>query len=299
MKSLNKRKSLFAHWQDYLFVGPYFLIFFIFTVLPVIVAICLSFTYYNVLEAPSFNGFTNYIKMLFGDEVFMQAAINTLILAFATGPGGYLLSLLLAWMINELNQKLRTLFVFCIYAPSISGNMFVIWKILFSDDSHGYINGTLINLHIIDTPIYWLTDTRYMMAIVIIVQLWMSMGTGFLSFVAGLKGIDRSLIEAGAIDGIRNRWQELWYVILPTIRPQLVFGAVMSITAAFSIGDITVGLCGNPSTDYAVHTVVNHLVDYGTTRFDMGYACAMATVLFLAMVVCNKIIQRMLSKVGS
>ena len=293
-----KKRSIVSYWRDYLFIAPFFIVFFAFTILPVVIAIGISFSHYNILELPQFAGLANYIKMFFNDDIFTQAVMNTLVLAFATGPVGYLLALLLAWMINELSPKLRTLFVFCIYAPSITGSMYMIWQILFSDDSHGLINGMLINLNIIDSPIYWLTDTRYMMTIVIIVQLWMSMGTGFLSFVAGLQGVDRSLLEAGSLDGIKNRWQELWYVVLPSIRPQLTFGAVMSITAAFSIADITINLCGNPSTDYAVHTVVNHLVDYGSTRFDMGYASAIATVLFIAMVVSNKAFQRMISKIG-
>lgn len=284
---------------NYLFIAPYFLVFFIFTVLPVIISICLSFTYYNMLQPPKFIGIDNYLKMMFGDDIFVIAASNTLVLAIAIGPIGYILSLLLAWMINDLGSKLKSFFVLLFYAPSISGNMYMIWKILFSDDANGYVNSLLMYFGIIDDPIYWLTDAKYMLGIIIAVSLWMSMGTGFLSFVAGLQGVDSSLIEAGSIDGIRNRWQELWYIIIPSMKPQLMFGAVMSITSAFSVGDVTTSLCGMPSTDYAAHTVVNHLVDYGSTRFQMGYASAIATVLFVIMILCNKIFQRLLKKVGN
>ena len=202
-------------------------------------------------------------------------------------------------MINDLGPKLKSVFVLLFYAPSISGNMYLIWKILFSDDANGYVNSMLMYIGVIDEPIYWLTDTKYMLGIVIAVSLWMSMGTGFLSFVAGLQGVDSSLLEAGSIDGIKNRWQELWFIIIPSMKPQLMFGAVMSITAAFSVGDVTSQLCGMPSTDYAAHTVVNHLVDYGSTRFQMGYASAIATVLFLVMLICNKLFRKLLQKVGT
>lgn len=175
----------------------------------------------------------------------------------------------------------------------------MIFKVIFSDDANGYLNSILLYLGIIDENIYWLTETRYMMAVCILTSLWMSMGAGFLSFVAGLQGIDRSQLEAGSIDGIRNRWQELWYIILPSMRPQLMFGAVMSITSAFEIGELTQNLCGLPSTDYGVHTMVNHMQDYGYTRFEMGYACAIGTLLFLMMIVCNNLFQRFLRKAGS
>ena len=252
-----------------------------------------------MLQAPVFSGLDNYLKMLFGDDIFIKAASNTMILAIAIGPVGYVASLLLAWMINDLGPKLKSVFVLLFYAPSISGNMYLIWKILFSDDANGYVNSMLMYIGVIDEPIYWLTDTKYMLGIVIAVSLWMSMGTGFLSFVAGLQGVDSSLLEAGSIDGIKNRWQELWFIIIPSMKPQLMFGAVMSITAAFSVGDVTSQLCGMPSTDYAAHTVVNHLVDYGSTRFQMGYASAIATVLFLVMLICNKLFRKLLQKVGT
>lgn len=282
----------------YLFISPYFILFIIFTVAPVISAIFLSFTYYNILQPPVFVGLANYAKMLFADEIFTKAAVNTMVMALCVGPGGYLLALMLAWMINELSGGLRTLMVLLIYSPSISGNMYVVWSVIFSSDSYGYVNGLLMNLGLISEPVKWFVDANYMMPLIILISLWMNMGAGFLSFVAGLKGIDVSLYEAGVVDGIKNRWQELWYITLPQMKPQLLFGAVMSITAAFSIGDITAALCGSPSNNYAVHTILNHLGDYGSTRFDMGYASAISTVLFLAMIISSRLIRRILAGVG-
>ncbi len=300
MKSSKKvLREIYRKRINYFFILPFAIVFFVFTVLPVCFSIFLGFCQYNVLQPMEFVGIDNYVRLFFEDDIFMKALMNTVVMAAATGPVGYILSFLLAWLINELNPKLRTLYVLFFYTPSISGNLYVIFKVIFSDDANGYLNSILLYLGIIDENIYWLTETRYMMAVCILTSLWMSMGAGFLSFVAGLQGIDRSQLEAGSIDGIRNRWQELWYIILPSMRPQLMFGAVMSITSAFEIGELTQNLCGLPSTDYGVHTMVNHMQDYGYTRFEMGYACAIGTLLFLMMIVCNNLFQRFLRKAGS
>lgn len=283
----------------YLFVAPYMLVFLLFFVTPVIMSIGLSFTYYNVLEPPSFIGIKNYINLFFGDDVFVTGVKNTFVLAVVTGPVGYIMAFLFAWFINDLPKRIRAIAVLVFYAPTISGQVFYIFTIFFSSDAYGYVNAWLMRFGIISEPVFWLTNPKYMMTIVVLVVLWMSLGAGFLSFVAGLQNIDRSQIEAGCIDGIRNRWQELWYITLPNMKPMLLFGAVMSITQTFGIGEVTMQLCGFPSTDYAARTVVTHLFDYGAVRFDMGYASAIATLLFLTMYLCNKVIQKLLSKVGT
>lgn len=286
------------HRIHYLFMAPFALVFITFTILPVIVSIYFSFTYFNVFEPPRFIGITNYIKLFFNDDIFMIAVKNTLLFAAITGPVSYIMCLLFAWVINELPHYPRTFMTLLLYAPSISGGMYMIWSILFSGDSQGYINGFLLNLGLIENPIVFLKDPDYMNGIIILVVLWQSLGTSFLSFIAGLQGIDRQYYDAAAIDGVKNRWQELWFVTLPLMKPQLMFGAVMSITASFGIGDVVTNLVGFPSVDYTSHTIINHLQDYGTIRFEMGYACAIATVLFLMMIICNKIIQKLLNKVG-
>lgn len=280
------------------FVLPYLSLFLIFTVLPVAISIFFSFTSFNALEVPAFVGMENYIRMFLQDSIFLTAFKNTLIIAVITGPVSYLLCLMMAWFINELSPKMRALVTLIFYAPSISGNAYLIWKLLFSSDEYGYMNSILMNLGIIKTPVLWLTNTDYMLGIVILVSIWGSFGTSFLSFIAGFQGIDRSYYEAGAVDGVRNRWQELWFITLPLIRPQMLFSAVMSITSAFGVGGVVTELCGNPSTDYAAHTILNHLTDYGGTRFEMGYASAIATFLFVMMVGSNIIIKRLIAKVG-
>ncbi len=294
-----KGREVAKNWDAYLFSAPFFIIFFVFTVLPVVISIGLSFTYYNILQTPSFVGLQNYFNLFLNDDTFLIAVKNTLLIAVITGPIGYLASFLFAWFINEFNPKLRAVMIVVFYAPSISGNVYMVWSILFSGDTYGYINAFLLNMGIIHKPVQWLTDPTTMLPVVIIVMLWMSLGSGFLAFVAGLQTVDRSMYEAGYVEGVKNRWQELWHITLPSMKPQLLFGAVMSITSAFSAGDVTSALCGFPSTDYAAHTMINHLNDYGNVRFEMGYACAIATLLFFLMIGCNQLIQRLLRKVGT
>lgn len=287
--------SLFS---AYAFAAPYLILFVVFTVVPVLISIFFSFTDFNVLQRPHFVFLENYKTLLLDDDIFLIALKNTVVLALIIGPVSYLLCFFFAWCLNELGPKMRALVTFCLYAPSISGNAYLIWTLFFNDDSYGYLNGFLLNQGWISESIRWFKNPQYMMPLVILVLLWMSLGTSLLVFVAGFQGIDRTLYEAAAVDGVRNRWQELWYITLASMRPQLMFSAVMSITGAFGIGDAITGLTGNPSTKYAVHTLMHHLQDYGTTRFEMGYASAIAMILFFMMIGCNKLIQKLLSNIG-
>ena len=297
-KTVRTLKNMKKSWGQYLFLMPFGIIFLLFYIVPVVISIILSFTYYNVFETPKFIGLQNYINLFLSDDVFITAIKNTFIIAVVTGPIGYIASFLFAWLINELPRTLRSIAVVIFYAPTISGQVYLVWGILFSGDAYGYINSFLLNLGLLDTAQKWLTDRDLMMPVLLIVILWMSLGTGFLSFIAGLQGMDKAQIEAGYVDGISNRWQELWFIVLPNMKPMLLFGAVMAITQSFGVADVTMALAGYPSTDYAARTVVTHLIDYGSTRFDMGYASAIATVLFMTMIGCNNLIQKLLSRVG-
>lgn len=283
----------------YLFLAPYAILFITFFILPVCTSIFYSFTYYNILEPPRFNGVQNYINLILQDDIFLTAIKNTFVCAVIIGPVGYILSFLFAWFINELPKWLRAIAVIIFYVPSIGGAAFEVFLIIFRGDAYGWFNSILMEFGIINAPALWLTDPRYMMTIVIIVSLWMSMGTGFLSFVAGFQGIDRSMYEAGYVDGVRNRWQELYHITLPSMKPMLLFGAVMAITNSFNVGLVPRTLCGFPSTDYAVRTVVTHLFDYGYARFEMGYASAIATILFVVMILSKKAVSALLGRVGT
>ena len=282
----------------YLMVTPYYIVFLIFTVVPVFASLFLSLTQFNMLEPPVFIGVDNYIRLLLDDDIFLLACSNTLIFATMTGPVSYLLCLMFAWFINELTPKIRAFVTLIFYAPSISGQVYLIWQTLFSSDQYGWINGTLMKLGITAGPILWFQDKRYIMTLVIVVALWTSLGTSFLSFIAGFQVVDKSLYEAAAVDGIKNRWQELWYVTLPVMKNQMMFAAIMSITSSFGFGAIVTALCGFPSVDYAAHTIMHHLEDYGGQRWEVGYASAIATILFAIMIGCNLLVNKILSKVG-
>lgn len=292
LKNIKKSK----HY--YILMAPFAVLFFTFTIIPVFMSLGISFTYFNLLEPPRFIGLDNYLKLILEDEVFVVAIKNTLILAVVTGPISYLMAFVFAWLINELRPKLRAFMTLIFYAPSISGNAFLMWLLIFSGDVHGYLNALLIRFGFMTDPIVWLKDPKYMMMVIIIVQLWLSLGVSFLAFIAGLQSVDKNLYEAGAIDGIRNRWQELWHITLPSMKPQLLFGAVMQITTSLAIAEVSMQLVGFPSIENAGHTIVTHLIDYGTIRFDLGYASAIATILFLIMITTNLIVRSILRKVG-
>lgn len=293
-----KLQEMKASKHSYVLLAPYMILFTMFTVIPVVISIILSFTYFNMLEFPRFIGWQNYTRLFLEDDVFLIAIKNTLLFAIITGPISYIACFVFAWIINELTPKWRAFMTLIFYAPSISGNVYFIWLMIFSGDRYGIANGLLIRWGFLLEPIQWLKTEAYIMPILILVQLWLSLGTGFLAFIAGLQTVDRTLYEAGAVDGVKNRWQELWYITLPSMRPQLMFGAVMQITASFAVAEISIALAGFPSVNYAAHTVVTHLMDFGTIRFEMGYASAIATVLFALMLGTNVLTQKMLRKIG-
>ncbi|MBP3480188.1 MAG: sugar ABC transporter permease [Clostridia bacterium] len=280
---------------NYFLILPFLIFFLLFTIIPVLSSIVLSFTRYDILNAPVFVGWDNYLRMFLEDEVFLIALKNTFQFAVITGPVSYFLCFVFAWFINDLPPIARATFTVIFYAPTLA-NIYFIFQYIFSGDMYGLLNSFLIQFGLINEPIQWLTNTDYMLNIVIFVQLWCSLGTGFLAFVAGLQNLDPSLVEAGAIDGIRNRFQELIYIILPQMGGSLMFGAVMQISQAFSVGGISSALVGFPSIDYAAHTIVLHISDFGNTRFELGYASALSVVLFAIMLGIKGIVNRLLRR---
>ena len=292
-------KEMKRNWVAYVMVAPYMILFTLFTVVPVVLSIFISFTDFNMLEWPNFVFLDNYITLFFDDDIFLIAVKNTFIFAVIVGPASYLMSYMVAWFINELPPKIRAVVTLIFYAPSISGQVFLIWGTLFSSDSYGWVNATLLKLGLIDKEILFFQDEKYVMPLCIIVSLWTSLGTSFLAFIAGLQGVDRSLYEAGAVDGVKNRWQELWYITLPSMKPQLMFGEVMSITGSFGFGGIVTALAGFPSVNYCAHTIMHHLEDYGGQRYEIGYSSTIAVILFAIMMGANMLVKKILSKVGT
>lgn len=276
-------------------LAPFMIFFLIFTVIPVVMSLPISFTDFDVISYPEFIGLSNFYTLFLSDKVFLQSIKVTLIFACFTGPVSYVMCFLLAWLINELPQKLKTIFTLIFYIPSMAG-VYTVWKIIFSGDSYGYLNSVLMDIGIITQPVQWLTDSRYILGVTIAVQLWISLGAGFLALRAGFQNIDRSQYEAGAIEGIKNRWQELFYITIPSMGPQLLFAAVMQIVGSFTAGTVAQNIVGFPSTDYKAHTIMTHAYDYGWVRFEMGYASAICMVLFVLMYIINRIINKILNK---
>lgn len=294
-----KLKEMKQNWIAYVMVAPYMILFTMFTIVPVFLSIFISFTDFNMLEWPNIVWLKNYVTLFFDDDIFLIAIKNTFIFAVIVGPSSYIMSFLVAWFINELPPKVRAFVTLIFYAPSISGQVYLIWGTLFSSDSYGWANAVLLKLGIIDAEIAWFQNETYVMPLCIVVSLWTSLGTSFLAFIAGLQGIDHSLFEAGAVDGVRNRWQELYYITLPSMKPQLMFGAVMSITGSFGFGGIVTALAGFPSVNYCAHTIMHHLEDYGGARYEIGYSSAIAVILFLMMIGANMLVKKILSKLGT
>jgi multiple sugar transport system permease protein len=290
-----KKRELFNKVKDspYLFIFPYAAIFTLLIILPVLVAVLLSFTYFNTVQLPEFTGFKNYIDLFTGDTVFLQHAIsNTLLYSVIVGPVGYMLAFFLAWMLSQVPHKIRTIYTVIIYSPSITGPimMAVVWRVLFSGDQTGYINYWLMEWNIIKEPLQFLQSPDLLVPIMIFIGLWGSMGVGFLAMLAGLLNIDKSLYEAAYIDGIRNRWQEIFYITIPSMKPQMLFGAVMAIIGTFNASGIAAILSGGtPPPQYAGWLIVDHANDFGFIRYEMGYASAVTVVLLLVVVFFNKI----------
>mgnify|MGYP004573279387 FL=1 len=279
----------------YLMLAPFMIFFIIFTIIPVVMSLPMGFTDFNMAQAPKYIGLSNYTTLFLSDKIFVKSIRVTVVFALFTGPVSYVLCFILAWLINELHPKLKTIFTLIFYAPSMA-NIYTVWQLIFSGDMNGYINSFLMNLGIINSPIQWLTDGNYVLGVTIVVQLWISLGAGFLALRAGFQNIDRSMYEAGAIEGIKNRTQELIYITIPSMGPQLMFAAVMQIVSSFTVDIVGRSLAGFPSTDYKVHTIMTHAFDYGWVRYEMGYASAICFVLFIAMLLCNKLISKVLGK---
>jgi len=289
MKKARGPKSQYVAWA---FLAPYILLFSLFIIVPVVIAIALSFTNFNTLQMPDFVGFMNYVNLLTRDAIFMQYVLpNTILFAVIVGPGGYLLSFFLAWCLSQISKVPRTILALLLYSPSMTSGvaMTVVWKIIFSGDERGYLNALMLNLGWINEPIQFLQSSEYLMPVMIIVALWSSLGVGFLAMLAGMMNIDETVYEAAEIDGLRNRFQEVFYITIPMMKPQMLFGLVMAVVNTFQVGHIGVSLSGaNPTPQYAGQLIVNLIEDYGFIRYEMGYASAASVVLLVLIYTITK-----------
>lgn len=293
LKSSMKESTVY-----YLIMAPFMLLFFTFGMLPILASMVLSFFDYDMVSSPIFIGFDNYIRMFTRDHAVFNVVGTTLKFAILVGPGGYILAFILAWMINEFPRPIRVFLTFIFYVPSLVGNALFIWQIMFSGDSYAYVNNLLISFGFITEPIQWFQNTEYNFILIVIIQLWMSMGMSFLANIAGLQNVNTELYEAGAIDGIKTRWHELWYITMPSMKTILLFSAVMQIQTAFSMGTLQQTLVGYPSVNNSVDTLVLLISDVGTARYEMGYAAALSVFLFVVIIIFRYAIGALLNLVG-
>ena len=292
-------KKIYSGYAYYLMLLPFMGLFLLFTVLPILSSVVLSFTDYDMISTPSFIGLQNCVRMFTEDSTLLKVLQNTMSFAIVTGPLGFCISFLLAWLINEFSPLVRGILAFLFYTPALVGsNAYLIWQIAFSGDSYGYINNILLTLGLIANPIQWLKNPSYNMIIIMIIQLWLSMGVAFLANLSGLQNVNDEVYEAGAIDGIRSRWQELWYLTLPAMKSILLFGAVMQIQAVFSIGSVVTSLAGYPSVNNSVDTLVSYISDVGGVRYEMGYAATLSVLLFIIMALFRVIVGNLLKLLG-
>ena len=293
MKKRYNKGSFPETFTAFVLLLPYIILFSLFIAIPVAVAIGLSLTYFDVIQVPTWAGLANYITILTQDDIFMRYVVpNTFIFALLVGPGGYALSFMFAWMLAQIQPLPRNILALALYTPSLAGGVFIsiIWTTLFSGDQAGFINSLLLRWGWVDAPIQFLQSPDYLMSIMIIVSLWSAMGIGFLAMLAGILNINQELYEAGAIDGIRNRFQEAVFITIPSMKPQMLFGAVMAIVGAFNSGAIGVALSGsNPTPQYAGQLLINHIEDYGFLRYEMGYAAALSVILLLIIMIFSKV----------
>lgn len=273
----------------YLFIGPYAIIFIVFVVLLILISFLLSFTYYDGVNMPHFIGLTNYVTLFTQDLDFMQSALpNTIKYALIVGPVGYMLSFFLAWVLAQLPRRFRNVAAIILYSPSLTGGVLisVVWKAMFSGDSRGYINYLLLNWGIINEPLQFLQDKTTIFIIMVFVGLWSSMGIGFLAMLSGILNTNREIYEAAYVDGMKNRFQEVVYITIPSMKPQMMFGAVMSIVSTFNSAGLASALTGaSPTPQLAGWLISDHMQDYAFSRMEMGYASALSVVLLMLVLV--------------
>lgn len=268
-----------------LFILPYFIVFFTFVILLIIISVVLSLTYYDTINFPTFVGLQNYINLFTQDSDFMQYALPTTIkYALIIGPGGYIISFAMAWLLSQISVKLRNVLAIILYSPSLTSGvlMAIIWKSLFSGDTRGYLNYVLLDLGFINEPVQWLQDSNMIFGIMIFVGIWSSMSVGFLAMLSGIQNIDKDLYEAAYVDGMKNRWQEIFYITIPSMKPQMLFGAVMAVVGTFNAAGLAAALSGSiPPPQLAGWLIVDHMNDFGFGRYEMGYASAMSVILLM------------------
>ena len=264
-----------------IFLAPNMIGLTVFIVIPVIAGFVISFTEWDMLSAPEFIGFDNYVELLTDDRFFWLTLKNTLVYSLFVIPGSIVISLLLALALNTHIRGVgiyRTIY----FLPFVSSTIAIslVWKWIMHPD-FGILNGFL---GLFGVPkLGWLQDRNMALFSVAIVAIWHSAGYNMTIFLAGLKGIPKTYYEAAEIDGA-TYWQRFWRITFPLLTPTLFFVLVISLIGSFQVFNLVYIMTdGGPGSSTQVY--VYYLWENAFSYFRMGYASAMAYILFLIMLV--------------
>lgn len=271
------------------FVLPWVISLLVFTAYPVLASFYYSFTQYSIVQAPKWVGLDNYVTMFTADPAFKVSVYNSAYYAFLSVPLGLLSSLGLALLLNMRVRFIggyRTLFYLASLTPPVAGT--IIFIIMFQPRG-GLINGILAFFGIQGPA--WFTDPNWSKPGLILLSLW-GVGAGSLIFLAGLKDIPAELLEAASIDGA-NAWQRFWRVTIPLLSPVILYNLVTGVIASFQVftsAMVIGGTTGRPQESLLMYFI--HLYRNAFRYFNMGYASALAVVLFIAVLLITLLIFR-------
>jgi len=275
------------HIWLWVLLGPTLFGLLVGTLGPVLAAVGISFTHWDVITPPTYAGIENYQRLL-SDPTFTKALINTVYYVGLMVPISTVLSLALALL---MNQKLHaiTWYRTAYFLPVVSSTVAValVWSWIYSKD-FGLLNFVLRSLGM--DPIAWLSSTKWAMPAIIIMGVWGILGEGMIIFLAGLQSISQSYYEAAEVDGASG-WQKLWRITLPLITPSLFFYFIITMINAFqTFEQIYIMTRGGPVN--STTTIVYYIYRNAFRNFKMGYASAQAIVLFLIIMVLTLIYWR-------
>ncbi len=265
---------------------PIMILFFIFSFLPIIFGIGLSFYNYNPLNAASpFVGLKNYIE-LFKDPIFYKSLKNTFVFVTAAVSINLIVSTLVALGINSIVNKFfqnffRTVFFLPAISPIVAAA--IIWRAMFNP-MYGTLNN-ILSVFGVDTATYWLSDPKLVLPAIILMTLWQDIGYNIVLVMAGLQGIPKTFIEAAEIDGASN-FVIFFKITLPLLTRTIVFVSIMTILSYFQIfAQVQIMSFGGP--DYASEVISLHIYDNAFRFMRMGYASAESVILLIIMFVIS------------
>ncbi|MGB2629718.1 MAG: sugar ABC transporter permease [Candidatus Omnitrophota bacterium] len=277
LQKLNKQKI------SYLFIALPALLFFVFQLAPVVISFFWSFTDYDVVHAPTCVGLANYKNILFNDPLFWKAMGNTVLYVIGVVPIGVCVSLLLAVAIDQ-KIKFKNFFKSIFFLPTVTAivAVSVIWKWLYAGEKYGLFNYFIMKLGF--NPVDWLSSPTWTLPSIMIMSIWAGLGYNMILFLAGLQTIPHVMYEAAEIDGA-GFWKKFFNITLPLLKPTIVFVAIMSFIFSFQVFEqvyiMTGGQGGIGGVLNSALTIAAYLYDKGFQKFEMGYASALAYIIFL------------------